>query len=112
MIYFDLEPGLTEQTIHEALEGVTVTLKIRWNERFGYWTMNIYDRQQESIINGIKLSRGVLLLDPYNIDALAGDFAFVRTSGEKEEADFSSIGGDFSLVYLTGDEVNVIQSQN
>lgn len=112
MIIFDLQPDLTEQTIHDVLDGVSVTLKVRWNERFGYWTMNIYDRQQSIIISGIKLSRGVMLIDPYNVDSLAGDFIFIRDSGEKEEADFSSLGRDFTLIYLTGAEVNAIQSGN
>lgn len=108
MIFFEMEQGQTDQTIHETLDGVPVTVRLIWNERFGYWTMNLYDRQQTIIIAGVKLVRDYKLIGRYNLAALAGDFIFYRISGEKEEADVNSVGFDFQLVYLSEVEANVI----
>jgi len=108
MIFFDLEQGQTDQTIHETLDGVPVTLRFLWNERFQYWSMSIFDRQQDPIITGVKLVRDYKLIGNLNLAKLAGDFIFYRTSGYKEEADVNSIGFDFELVYLTKEEADVI----
>lgn len=108
MIFFELEPGLTDQTIHETLDGVPVTLRFIWNERFQYWTMSIYDRQQAPIIIGIKLVRDYKLIGRYNLSELAGDFVFYRISGGSEEATADSLGNDFELVYLSKEEADVI----
>lgn len=110
MIFFNLEPGLTEQTVHETLDGVPVTLRILWNERFQFWALNLYDRQLEPIITGVRMSRDYPLIGRFNLDALAGDFLFYRLNGSKDEADFDSIGGDYELAYLTQEEMNVIQA--
>lgn len=108
MIFFELEQGQTDQTIHETLDGLPVTIRVIWNERFGYWTMNLYDRQQNIIIAGVKLVRDYKLIGRYNLAALAGDFIFYRINGDKEEADVNSVGLDFQLVYLSEVEANVI----
>lgn len=109
MIFFDLEGGLTDQTIHETLDGVPVTIRIIWNERFKYWTMNLYDRQLEAIITGVKLVRDYPLISRFNLSQLAGDFIFYRVSGEDDEAAFDSLGGAFELVYLSEVEINAIR---
>lgn len=108
MIFFELEQGQTDQVVHEVLDGVPVTLRIIWNERFKYWSMNIYNRQQELIIAGVKLVVDYKLIGRFNLSELSGDFVFVRTSGDKLEADVNSIGYDFQLVYLSEVEANVI----
>lgn len=109
MIYFNLENGTTDQVIHDSLDGVPVTLRIVWNERFSHWTMGVFDRQLDPIITGIRLTRGYPLLSGFNLDSVAGDFIFYRINGSKEDADIDSLGNDFDLVYLTEDEMNVIQ---
>lgn len=109
MIFFDLESGLTDQTIHDTLDGVPVTLRIIWNERFKYWTMSIYDRQQAAIITGVKLVRDYPLISRFNLSQLAGDFIFYRVSGPDDEASFDSLGVDYELVYLSEVEINVIR---
>lgn len=108
MIFIELENGLTDQTIHETLDGVPVTLRFVWNERFQYWTMSIYDRQQDPIIIGIKLVRDYKLIGRYSLSELAGDFIFYRTSGNSDEATVNSLGNDFELVYLSKGEADVI----
>lgn len=108
MIFFELESGQTDQTVHETLDGVPVTLRILWNERFQYWTMNLYDRQLNAIISGVKLVRDYKLIGRFNLSALAGDFVFYRISGNKDEADVNSIGNDYQLVYLSEVEANAI----
>ena len=108
MIFFELERGQTDQTIHETLDGVPVTLRIIWNERFQYWTMSLYDRQQAPIITGVKMVRDYKLISRYSLNALAGDFIFYRLSGSKDEADVDSVGNDYELVYLSKVESDVI----
>lgn len=108
MIFFELEQGQTDQTIHEVLDGVPVTLRIIWNERFKYWSMNIYNRQQALIIAGVKLVTNYKLIGRFNLSELAGDFVWIRISGDKTEADVNSIGNDYQLVYLSEVEANVI----
>lgn len=108
MIFFELEQGQTDQTIHETLDGVPVTIRVLWNERFKYWSMNLSDRQQAPIISGVKLVRDYKLIGRFNLSALAGDFIFYRISGSKDEADVNSIGYDYQLVYLSEEEANAI----
>lgn len=109
MIIFELESGLTDQTIHDSIDGVPVTLRFMWNERFKYWTFNLYDRQQDPIAIGIKMVRSYPLISRLNLDSIEGEFYFFRQNGAKEEADIDSIGGDFTFVYLTREENEIIQ---
>lgn len=109
MIIFQLEQGITDQTIHDTIDGTPVTLRFLWNERFKYWTVSIYDRQQEAISLGIKMVRSYPLISRLNLDSIEGEFYFFRQNGSKEEADIDSLGGDFTFVYLTSEENGIIQ---
>lgn len=108
MIFFEFETDQTDQKIHETIEGVPVTVRILWNERFKYWTMTVYNRQQEAIISGVKLVRDYPLTSVFRLDEYSGDFVFIRTNGDKDEATVESIGRDFQLVYLTRAELDVM----
>lgn len=110
MIYFSFQPGLPDQTLHATLDGQPVTIRLLWNERFKHWTMNLSDRQGAPIIAGVRLTRDYPLISRFNLSSLAGDFIFYRLSGSKVSADFDSIGYDYDLVYLSKDELDVIQS--
>lgn len=106
MILISFQSGLPDQTSDVAIGSDTYTVRVKWNYRFSFWSMTIYDRDSEVVIAGVRMIRDSALLKGLHIPGIDGDFAFIRTYGDKEEADFDSLGADFSLYYVTRDEID------
>lgn len=85
-----------------------VTLRAKWNERFGFWSLGIYDRDRNPILTGIKLVQDFPLISQCNLSQFTGELIFLRMSGTKDRPDFSSLGGDHVLVYLSKEELDAL----
>ncbi|MDF3793519.1 hypothetical protein P3S48_22845, partial [Enterobacter hormaechei] len=99
-------------TLQAVFDDTPVTLRLRWNERFGFWSLGIYDRESLPIITGVKLVQNYPLLKNFSFDNFSGDIYFIRTYGEKVRPDIDSIGGDHLLVYATKEEIDEFVSAN
>ena len=101
-------PGYPDQTMTTVFDDFPVTLRAKWNERFGFWSLGIYDRDRNPILTGIKLVQNYPLVGKYNLSQFGGELIFIRMSGTKDRPDFDSLGGDHVLVYLAEEELNAL----
>lgn len=100
--------GFPDQTLNAVLDTTPVTMRAKWNERFGFWSLSIYDRERETILAGVKLVQNFPLTSQYSLDEFTGELFFLRMSGTKDRPDFDSLGGDHVLAYFTKDEINAL----
>ncbi|HGD3582234.1 hypothetical protein ACE3KB_06445 [Enterobacter hormaechei subsp. oharae] len=112
MTPLNFQAGFTDQTLQAVFDDTPVTLRLRWNERFGFWSLGIYDRESLPIITGVKLVQNYPLLKNFSFDNFSGDIYCIRTYGEKVRPDIDSIGGDHLLVYATKEEIDEFVSAN
>lgn len=83
------------------LDGVTYTLRVRWNSREAAWYMNVSTETGEIILADIKLMLGLPLgfrsIDPR---MPPGGLFLLDTSGKTREAGETDLGDRVKLFYL------------
>lgn len=89
-----------------TIDNQVYTARIKWNQRFSFWSLSLYDRESGLIAGGIRMVANSPLIGFLNLSEFDGDFLFIRNCGEKAEPDFHSTGDDFSLIYLTRSEID------
>lgn len=110
MLVIGLQQQIPDQTSELAINDVTLTIRVKWNQRFSFWSLSIYDRDSNIIIAGVRMVRNSGLLQGIRIPCIDGEFLFIRQYGDKSEADFYSLGADYALVYVTREEINAVIS--
>jgi len=103
--YINISAGMPDQRIDVAIDGKPITLRLKWNERFGYWFMYIYTRSLEPILGGIKLVPNAPLIGFLSLDGFNGDFILGRFNTTPEKPTLENIGTDFKLAWLTFDDI-------
>jgi hypothetical protein len=86
-----------------AIAGRTYVLQARWNPESEHWTLDIADRNEQAIVNGIRLVAGLPLLR-LHVDARlpAGDLI---VTGDLDPLLDSFVSGESQLVYLTPEDI-------
>lgn len=105
--------GMPDQRIDATIDGKPITLRLKWNERFGYWFMSIYTRSLEPILGGIKMVPNVGMIGFLSLDGFNGDFLLGRFNVKPEKPTIDNIGTDFRLYWLSNkdiEELNAILS--
>ncbi|WP_050862606.1 phage baseplate plug family protein [Enterobacter kobei] len=105
--------GMPDQRIDTTVDGKPITLRLKWNERFGYWFMSIYTRSLEPILGGIKMVPNVGMISFLSLDGINGDFILGRCNTKPEKPTLENIGTDFRLFWLNNadiEEFNAILS--
>lgn len=102
--------GEADQVIQEVLDGLPVLLRFKWNTRFSFWSLSIYDRQSVPILLGIKLVRDFPLLDALQLTDIQGDFTLVRLFGDWDAPAFDSLPEEAAVVYWTKDEIEALRN--
>ena len=110
MITINFQSGFPDQTVDAAIGNQTYTLRAKWNQRFSFWSLSIYDRESLPIATGIRLVRDYPLTGHLSLSQFDGDFIFLRLYGNKDAPDFDSMGGDYVLVYVTNDEIDSVNA--
>lgn len=100
--------GETDQWIDETFGPTPVSLRIKWNERGQFFTLSVYNRQREPLIEGIKLVRDTPLLRRFQLTGIDGALVCWRTYGDKEKPDFESFPDEFTLIYFDADDLAVL----
>lgn len=98
----------TDQWIDEVFGATPVSLRVKWNERFQFFTISIYDRQRAAIIEGIKLVRDTPLLQRYQLPGIDGALLCWRSYGNKEKPAFESFPDEFTLIYFDADDLKAL----
>lgn len=101
--------GAADQQITEVLDGTPVILRFKWNTRFNFWSMSIYDRQGLPLLMGIKLVRNFPLLDKLHLDTVPGDFAVIRRFGDWDDVPFEALPQEAAIVWLSAEEIEGIR---
>ena len=82
------------------LDNAAFTLKYRFNERLGRWTMDIATNVGADILTGLPLLTDVPLTDQFRFEELPpGRFILVDKTGENKNAGAEDLGNDVLMFY-------------
>lgn len=102
--------GEADQVLTEVLGTLPVILRFKWNTRFSFWAMSIYDRQGTPLLSGIKLVRDFPLLDRLNLDTIPGEFTLVRLFGDWDTPRFDSLPEEGAIVWWSPEEIEALKN--
>jgi len=102
-----LLPDTTDQLVDVVLSDNPYTLRILWNEKYGYFSLSIYARDGAVILENIKMVKNYPLISRFKNTLLpVGDLYFIDNKNKHSRALYESVGtGDYSLVYYVPDVV-------
>jgi hypothetical protein len=85
------------------LDGVTYTFEVIWNDRDGFWYMQVGDSTENPLVGAIKLVLGKSLLQrfPGNAALPPGFLTCVDTSGQQADAGLADLGSRVQVWYYT-----------
>lgn len=91
----------TDQLLSVVLSDNPYTLRVLWNENYGYFSLSIYEREGDVIVENVKMVKNYPLLGRFkNTKLPLGDLYFVDNKNKNARPIYESIGtGDYSLVY-------------
>lgn len=101
-----IRANVPAQTFDIVLDGVSYTMVAKWNSRSTFWTLDILQEDQSSLILGVCLKLGARLLQQFNLNI--GDFIMIDDTGTGQEASLSNIGISTRLVYFTSTELEAL----
>lgn len=89
-----------DQTASITLAGTPYTLRMLWNERFGYWSLTLSEREGDALLTNIKCVTNYPLISRYQKTLFDGDLFFVHRGGKSYRPTFDDVGGDtYGLFY-------------
>lgn len=91
--------GEPDQTVDVTIDNQPYTLRALWNERFGYWSLSVNERDGGPILTNIKMVNNYPLVKRFARLPIAGDLYFVSRSGKIDRPTFEDVGGDYGLFY-------------
>lgn len=103
MIYIEV-PDENDSMVSIELDDKEYFLRFTYNEKYDYWSMGIYDEDEEPIVNAVKMVSGFPLFMMYKDQRLpSGSFGVI---GEADKAGRQSfVNGEAELVYIPSTEV-------
>ena len=104
LLEIPLTPNSADQRLDVTISDVPLTLRVLWNERFGYWSLSVSYRDGEAILTNIKMVNNTPLTWRYRRLPLAGDFFFVHKSGKTYRPTYDDVGGEYGLYYYDPDD--------
>lgn len=111
MAAFEIQllPDTTDQTLDVVLSDNPYTLRVLWNEVGGYFSLSIFERGGNVIVENIKMVKNYPLIGRYKNTLLpTGEFLFIDNKNKSTRASYTAIGtGEYSLIYYVSDVVDV-----
>lgn len=84
-----------------TLENSNFNFRIKWNDTYSYWTLDILTAQNDLILAGLKLLPSVELIRRHRDTRLPPGFLFVAaTEGALNRLDYTDLGSKAQLVYI------------
>lgn len=94
----------TDQTLDVTINDNPYTLRVLWNERFGYFSLSVLDLDGSDILTNVKMISNWPLTERFKDQRLpAGSFYFIRERGRKAYADYDALETEFGLYYYEPD---------
>jgi hypothetical protein len=72
---------------------------VQWNERFGYWSLSINERDGSPLLTNIKLVNNYPLVKRFQKLEMRGELYFVHKGGKIYRPTFDDVGGEYGLFY-------------
>ena len=104
MVEIPIENPTPEFTESVNVGDVSLSMRFMWNDRDQHWFVDFESVDGKN--NGIRLVVNTPLLSTKNRCLLGGDLVMMQTvTDEAKTLGFDNLGKDFSMFYLTNDEV-------
>lgn len=111
MVTISVDSTLAHQSFGVLLDGVDLTLDVRWNARAGAWILAVSDADGV-ILAGRRITSGASLFGRVVSSRLpGGDLMAVDTSGDDTDPGAGELGQRVELVYLTAADVAAIDAE-
>lgn len=82
-----------------TLDGTPYVLAFDWHQRWGRWTIGIYDQNDNAIATGLTLLPGLDLIE--HLTTPPGSLILADQSGDARAPTFDSLGDSlFALLYV------------
>lgn len=81
------------------LDSFLYTLRFRFNDRSGLWSMDIADSIDGDILNGVSLLTNIDLIDVNKTLLPPGRFILIDETGEDRNPGENDLGNDIKLLY-------------
>ena len=101
-----MRANVASQTFDIVLNELAYNLTAKWNSRSEFWTLDIVDENNVTLIAGLCLKLGVRLLRAFNLGV--GELIVIDDTSTGIEASLSNIGITTRLVYFTPTEIEAI----
>lgn len=100
--------GASDQTADIVINDEPFTIRVLWNERGGYWSLSMLERDGSPILTNIKMVNNYPLTGRFHLLGLPGDLYFLHKAGKTYRPTFEDVGGEYGLFYydaeLTSDD--------
>lgn len=100
-----LLPNSADQTLDITLDEVPYTLRVMWNERFGYFSLSVSFRDGEAVLTNIKMVNNFPLVKRFQRLDMAGDLYFLHKGGKTYRPTYADIGVNYVLYYYDPESV-------
>ena len=110
MIFEALKPltNTTDQLLDVVLSGNPYTLRILWNERHGYYSLSVFERDGPAIVEGVKMVKNYPLLGRFKNPLLpAGELFFVDPKNRPTRPGYEAFT-DYLLTYFDAEDVPAV----
>lgn len=98
--------GAPDQIVSVTLADTTYTVRMLWNERFGYWSLSLFDDYGDALVTNIKCVNNYPLVSRYQKTTFAGDLYFIHRSGKTYRPTFDDVGNNtYGIFYYDPEEV-------
>lgn len=92
-----------DQTLDIELDNVPYTLRVLYNERFGYFSLTVSEKDGDVILSNIKMVNNYPLVKRYQKLVMKGDLYFIHKGGKTTRPTLDEIGIEYGLYYYDED---------
>jgi hypothetical protein len=97
------------QKLELELNGIRYFLSVQFNFNSGIWLFKIADSEEQPIIEGLPLTLGNNILEPFvDVERLLGQFWMVDEREQDQDADSETLGSDVKLIYYPPGDTPIV----
>lgn len=104
LIRIPIMTGEPSQQLDTSLNDFPVSMRVKWNERFNFWSLDINDRESTPILLNIRLVTNFPLIKKFALSQFEGELILVQMSGLPIDPDINALGNTHQLIYITADD--------
>ena len=101
-----------DQTLDITLDNVPYTLRVLYNERFGYFSLTVSEKDGDVLLSNIKMVNNYPLVGRYQRLIMKGDLYFIHKGNKTTRPTLDEIGIEYGLYYYDAEDVIVYPVPN